>query len=331
MIRNQRVARSLAAVVVVLVALAGVGCGGSRTDAATTRPPASGSISAPEAAPALPVVHRNPDGTEVRIDDVSRLVVLNGDIAEVVFALGLGDHVVATDMSATYPPEADALPEIGYQRSLNAEGILAQQPTAILATADAGPPNVIEQVRAAGIPVAVVPNPHDINAPIVKIRAVATALGIPARGDALARDVQTQLDELEAVRTTVQARPRVALLYLRGSNTQLLFGRDQGADAIADAAGGLPAVSTDATSPLTPEALVAAAPDVIVLTTGGLASVGGIDGVLAIPGVAETPAGRARRVFAYDDQMLLGFGPRFPQVLRALFSDLHPDQVLVPG
>ena len=85
------------------------------------------------------------NGTDVPVD---------GDLAEVVFALGLGDRVVATDLSATYPPEADPLPQIGYQRALTAEPIAAFEPTLVLATDLAGPPDVhravIEMLATTG-------------------------------------------------------------------------------------------------------------------------------------------------------------------------------------
>ena len=319
--------RSVGAVLLVAMLGACGSDGGQSATAAptTTRPDAPASVAAPEAAPVLPATHRNPDGTDVEVTDASRIVVLNGDIAEVVFALDLGASVVATDSSATYPPEAVALQSIGYQRSLSAEGILAQQPSVVIGTTDAGPPEVLSQVAAAGVPVVVLPADHTLAAPAAKIRAVAAALGVPGRGEALAAPMEDRLATIAAAAATVEEAPRVALLYLRGTNTQLLFGRDQGSDVIAAAVGAVPAVTVETTMPMTPEALVAAAPDVLIVTTTGLESVGGVDGLLQLAGIAETPAGAARRVLAYDDQMLLGFGPRFPDALDALLHDLHPE------
>jgi iron complex transport system substrate-binding protein len=261
--------------------------------------------------------------TTVDAPDTSRLVVLNGDLTEIVFALGLGDRVVATDTSATYPPEATRLPKIGYQRSLNAEGIIAQRPTLVLASTDAGPPPVLDQLRSAGVAVRIIDEHHDLNAAAEKIRAVGRALGASDRAESLAAELQRRLDAVASAGASVTPKPRIAVLFLRGANTQLLFGDDQGIETIATTVGAVAAVSAKSTIPLTPEALVAAQPDVLVVTTGGLESVGGIDGILRIPGVAETPAGRARRVFAYEDQMLLGFGPRFAECMEQLFTDLH--------
>jgi iron complex transport system substrate-binding protein len=306
--------------VALVAALAG--CGDNGDPAAGAPTPTAGP---PESSPVLPAQHTNPDGTAVAVADTARIVVLNGDIAEVVWALDLGDSVVATDTSATYPPEATALQTLGYQRSLSAEGILAQRPTVVIGSTDAGPPAVLEQVHAAGVPVVIIDSEHTLAAPAAKIRAVGAALGVPNRADAFAAQVDREIQQIAERAERATEQPRVAILYLRGANTQLLFGRDQGADALAAAVGAQPAVTVETTAPLTAEALVAAAPDVLIVTTSGLDSVGGIDGLLGIPGVAETPAGQNQRIFDFDDQMLLGFGPRTALALDALLAFIHPE------
>ncbi len=75
--------------------------------------------------------------------------------------------------------------------------------------------------------------------------------------------------------------------------------------------------------PLAPEAAIAAAPDVILCTDQGLAAAGGVDGLLRAPGLAATPAGRARRVRSLEALLLLGFGPRLPQAVAQLAEALH--------
>jgi heme transport system substrate-binding protein len=271
--------------------------------------------------------------TTTVVSDTSRIIPVNGDIAEVVFALGLGDSVVATDVSATYPPEADALPEVGYQRTLLAEPMLGLDPSVIVANPDAGPPEVLDQMRDAGVPVVVVDYPHDLSGPAAKIRLVARALGVPDRGEALAREVTSTIDSArdEAAQRIEAAggeRLKVAFLYLRGQNVQQVGGRGSGADALIDAAGAVDVgteMGIDEFGPLTDEALIEAAPDVLLVTTTGLESVGGVDGLVEMPAVAGTPAGRDRRVVALDDQLLLGLGPRAGEALAQLVDELHPD------
>ncbi len=268
----------------------------------------------------LPRVYVDERGVSVEVTSIERIIPLDGDVAEIVFALGMGDHVVATDLSATYPPAADALPQIGYQRALNTEPILDFEPTLVIGTDIAGPPEVIDDLERVGVPVAIVPTPDDEAGPGVKIRAVAELLGIPERGEALA-------DEVKQAIGTVEPGPnlRVAMLYLRGESTQLLFGAGTSIDWLIDAAGSVNVaaeIGVVDTAEITAEALTAAAPDVLLVTEDGLASVGGVDGLLAMPSVAGTPAAEHRAVLAYDAQLMLGNGPRTGDFLATLTRDL---------
>jgi iron complex transport system substrate-binding protein len=276
----------------------------------------------------LPVTMTDVDGREVEITDVSRIVVLNGDLAEVVYALGFGDNVVGVDISATYPPEAAAKQNIGYQRQLNAEGIISLAPTLVIGNEVAGPPEVLEQLRDSGITTLILKDVTTLDGVREKILAVAKALGVPEKGEELWAQTEAKIAEAVALAATAEESPRVAFLYLRGSSTQMLMGRGSRADVLITAAGGVDAGSElgiNGAAPITAESLVAAAPDVILVLTAGLQSVGGIDGLLSIPGIAQTPAGQERRVVDMDDQYLLGLGPRTGEALMDLVQALHPE------
>lgn len=326
--------RSSWRVLVALLALAGLLAACNSDDDTSTSDdngsasgPASASAPAAEegADPVLPVEVTNADGSTTEVTDVSRIVPLNGDIAEVIFALGLGDNVVATDVSATYPAEAAALPKVGYQRTLSVEGILSEEPTVVIGNTDAGPPDVIEQLKAT-VPVVIIEYPTDLTGPAEKIEAVATALGVPGRGQALATSTDESIEAAQAQVPDDAESPRVVLLYLRGADVQMIGGADIGAAALLEATGAIDAAAEAGiteTVPITPEALVEAAPDVIVTTTSGLESVGGKEGLLAIPGVAQTPAGESGRVLDFDDQYLLGGGPRSGDALADLIDALY--------
>ena len=282
-----------------------------------------------EAAPVLPARVTDKDGRTVVVRNISRIVVLNGDLAETVFSLGLTRNVVGVDTSATYPPKAvESLPKIGYQRTLSAEGILSLRPTVVVGSPTAGPPTVIEQLKTAGVTVVIIPEYKGINAGARKLRIVGRALGVPNRGERLARQVESQIGIARREVQSTTRKPRVAFLYLRGSQVQMIGGKESGADAMIAAAGGVD-VGVDAGiegfRPFSAEALVAARPEVLLLLTAGLQSVGGIDGLLRLPGVAQTPAGQNRRVVHYDDLLLLGLGPRTGKALRLLIRGLHPE------
>jgi len=281
----------------------------------------------PEAAPVLPATVETLDGA-VEVTDVSRVVVLNGDLTEVVYALGMGERVVGVDRSATYPPEAIAKASIGYQRDLSAEGIVSLEPTLIIGNEGAGPPPVIAQIRTLGIPVVILPSTTSLDGVTTKIQLVADALGVPERGRILAEETQAKIDEAIALAAGAKQQPKVAFLYLRGAQVQMLAGVGSRADAMIVAAGGLDA-GTEAgvtdSMPITPESMVTADPDVILTTSSGLESVGGVDGVLGIPGIAQTTAGANRAVLGLDAQYFLGFGPRTGDALLDLVQALHPE------
>ncbi len=284
----------------------------------------------PALGPQLPATVSDYEGNPVTITAVDRIVALNGDITEIVVALGLGPNLVGVDLSATYPPELVAtLPRIGYQYNLNPEGILGLNPSLVIGKEGAGPPEVISQLRAAGIPVVLVPDPQDIGAPATKIRAVAAALGVREAGEQLVAMLEADLAAAQArLAETTAPAPKVLFLYLRGTTTQAVAGRDTAADTMITAAGSIniaAELGLEGFELLSPELVARAQPDVILLMESGLQSLGGVAGLLAIPGLADTPAGQAGRVVAMDGLYLVGLGPRTGQAILDLLPQLHPE------
>lgn len=282
--------------------------------------------------PVLPASVVDLLGNEIVVDSVERIIPLDGSVAEVVFALGLGENVVATDLSATWPPEADALPEFGYQRSLAAETIAAFTPTVLIGTEIAGPPQAIEDLRRLGYPVIIVPNEATSEGPGEKIRAVARALGVPGRGEILALDLEQKIDESSRAFSD-DPKPVVAALYIRGQGTQLVLGKNSATYWLVEAAGGMNVadiLEIDDYVPITAESLLVASPDAIIVPSAGLDSVGGIEGLLQVGSISQTPAGLNQAIFAYDDQLLLGNGPRVGDLLQRFVNDLENVQVARP-
>lgn len=257
-----------------------------------------------------------------------RIVPVDGDLAEIVFALGLGDSVVATDLSATYPPAADALPEISYQRALVVEPIVAFEPTIVLATDLAGPAETLDDLERLGIEVVIVPRGDDASGPGEKIRAVADALGVHEAGEELAASVDADIAAATERAASESEHPKIGVLYIRGENVQLVLGEGSGVHWMIEAVGGIDVadeLGVVDNAPINAEALVEVAPDVLIVPQAGLDSVGGLDGLMALPGIAETAAGRNGRILAYDDQYMLGNGPRTGAFLDELITDLYGD------
>jgi len=316
---------ALAAAAVTLLAACGTGSVSASSGSSAPQGGAVGEV--PEVQPQLPVTVESADGRTVTVEDISRIVPLKGHISEVIFALGLGDHVVARDVSATHA-EVQDLPLVTRAHDVSAESVLAQRPTLVIVDPDNGPSEAIEQIRSAGVPVVVVDYATSVDEIDDHIRAIAEVLGVPEAGEQLVAETQARMDAVGERIPEQDAPLVVAFLYLRGSaGVYLIGGPDSGPDSMIEAAGAVNAgteigLENPFTS-LTSEALVAAQPDVILLTTTGLESVGGVDGLLEIPGIAQTPAGKARRVITIEDGLLFGFGSRTPDALAELVEKLY--------
>lgn len=259
----------------------------------------------------------------VRAGGNERLVVVGGALTEIVYALGAGERVVGVDSTSLWPPEAEGLPRVGYARVLAAEGILSLSPGMLLVSGDAGPPAVLQQIRAAGVPVHVIETEDSAAGLQDKVRAVAALVGREAEGERLAEQLQAEMDALARQVAARALRPRVAFLLSVGNGSHLASGRDTAAAAAIALAGGDTALAAySGYKPVSAEAMIAAAPDVLLTTRQSLERLGGTAGLLELPGVALTPAARKGRIEAMDSLFLLGFGPRTPAALRELADRL---------
>lgn len=284
-------------------------------------------LSGPAPEPHLPATVRSADGHRVKVRSAERIVPLTGSLSELVFSLGLGKHVVARDITATFA-QAEKLPVVTRAHDVSAESVLSLKPTLVLAETTTGPAEAVDQIRKAGIPLVVLKPAKELADVGTRIDAVAAALGVEKAGDRLRKRTDQRI---AAVRKDIPRggkRPRVAFLYVRGSaSVYLLGGAESGAASLIEAAGGVDAgkesgLKKDFT-PITSEALAEAAPDVLLVMTKGLESVDGVDGLLKVPGVAETPAGQQRSVVSIDDGVLLNYGPRTDDVLKDLAGQLR--------
>ncbi|ATL27288.1 heme/hemin ABC transporter substrate-binding protein [Streptomyces formicae] len=331
--RSLRIAGAWAAV----LALGLTGCQTSDGSGGTGAEKAQAKAAAPDRVeplktrpePALPATVTSADGHEVTVRDTSRIVPLTGSLNEIVFTLGLGKNVVARDITATFD-QAEKLPVVTRAHDVSAESVLSLRPTVVLADTTTGPAEAVDQIRDAGIPLVVFDPAKGLGDVSPRIAAVAKALGVEKSGAELTRRTERRI---AAVREDIPAdkgakKPRVAFLYLRGSaSVYLLGGRASGASSLLEAAGAVDAgkesgLKKDFTA-ITSEALAKAAPDAILVMRKGLDSVDGVDGLLKVPGVAETPAGLDRRIVSIDDGVLLNYGPRTDQVLKSLVDQLY--------
>lgn len=255
----------------------------------------------------------------------ARLVSIGGALTELAYALGIGEQLVGADTSSYFPSAAAALPKVGYQRKIAAEGVIGLGPSLVLHTESAGPATALEQIAAAGIELASFPEPRTLEQARARIQAFAARVGRVDEGEALLARLDAELAEVARLRGGATSTPSVLFVYARGADVLMVGGRETPAATMIEAAGGRLAFDHAEYQPLSAEAVIAAAPEVLLVTERGLGSVGGSSGLLTQPGLAETPAGRAKRVVALDDLGLLGFGPRTGATLQALTRALHPE------
>lgn len=332
--RRLRTRLAGALVCALALTLTATACGGSAPTSATATATKAATADRVEPltdtpAPELPVTVASADGRKVTVRQARRIVPLSGSLSEIVFTLGLGDRVVARDITATFR-QAAKLPVVTRNHDVSAESVLSLKPDLVIAETTSGPEEAVDQIREAGVPVLVVAPAQGLDDVGPRIAAVAGALGVPAAGTELTRRTEARMAAVrkEVPRAGGSGRPRVAFLYLRGSaSVYLIGGKGSGATSLLEAAGAVDAgaesgLAKDFTA-ITTEALAKAAPDAILVMTKGLESVGGIDGLVKIPGVAQTPAGMNRRVVSVEDGVLLNYGPRTDQVLRSVVAQLY--------
>jgi iron complex transport system substrate-binding protein len=248
-----------------------------------------------------------------------RVISAGGAFTEIVFRLDAQALLVGADTTSIYPAAAAALPKVGYLRQLSAEGVLSLKPTLLITASEAGPPTVLQQLRAAGVQIVQGDGRHSIEALRANVRQLGDALQRAERGRALDADLQRDWAAAQAAITRRSPAPRVLFVLSHAANQVQVAGTDTAADAMIRYAGGSNVMAAfSGYKPLAAEAVVAAAPDIIVTTRQGLDALGGVDALLARPGLALTPAGKARRVYGPDALAMLGFGPRLPQAVREL-------------
>lgn len=252
-----------------------------------------------------------------------RVVAVGGALTEIIYALGAEDKLAGVDTTSLYPKSATELPQVGYQRALSAEGLLSLSPDIVLATDQAGPPAVIEQIKQAGVRIVIIPTEYSAEGVATKIRMVAEALGLADEGQRMESEFRQQMQVLNdeiAVKETADADSKVVFLLNVGQGSPMAAGTNTASDAMIALSGAKNALSGhEGYKPVSTEAMVAANPDILLMPQRTIDGLGGPEGVLNLPGVSITHAGKTGRIVSMEGLYLLGFTPRLPEAVR----DLH--------
>ncbi len=264
-------------------------------------------------------------GRQVEIKDTSRIVSIGGAVTEILYALGLGDRVVAIDQTSTYPAEVLKKPNVGYVRALSPEGVLALTPSVVIAVDDAGPPAAIDVLRNASVPLVLVPQALDEAGVLKKIRFVADAAGVREEGEKLVRALQEDFKLLAGLREKIKERRRAAFVLALGNGSPIVGGGHTTVSAIFKLAGVENAFEKfEGFKPAADEAMIAAQPDAVVMMSERNHAMTA-DTVFAMPAFAATPAAREKKIVSLPGLYLLGFGPRTAHAARDLAAALYPE------
>jgi iron complex transport system substrate-binding protein len=291
-----------------------------------------------QALPATVVSHDRGGDVDVVVKDTSRVLAINmsGSLASTVWGLGLGDSLVGRDVSTKIPGTGKLPVVTGDGHSINAESVLALDPSLVITDGTIGPRDVVEQLRDAGVKVVFVHNDPSFAGAARLARDVAAIYGVPQTGARLAKQINRQISSTKAdierlVPGSKARRLSMIFLYLRGgSGVYYLFGRESGSSDLIDGLGGIDVAEQmgwTGMRPMTDEAILKADPDLVLVMTDGIKSTGGIDGLLkAKPAIGLTKAGQHRRFVDMADGDILSFGPRSADVLAALARAVYaPD------
>ncbi|PKW28957.1 heme/hemin ABC transporter substrate-binding protein [Flavobacterium lindanitolerans] len=257
--------------------------------------------------------------TPVEKTEALKIVSLNGAVTEIIAALGHEKEIVGVDVTSTYPETVKTTAkDLGHVRSITIESIVALKPTVIIGTDKDMSPELAEKIKAAGIQAHILT--QDFSPEGTK-KLIADVAGIIKNTDFKA--LTDKIDADLAKTQPIAKAPKVLFIYARGAGTLMVAGKNTPVEKTIALAGGQNAVTEfDDFKPLTPESLIKGNPDVILLFTTGLQSLGGVDGLLKIQGVEKTNAGKNKKIIALDGALISGFGPRVGEGAAALNAEL---------
>jgi iron complex transport system substrate-binding protein len=260
-----------------------------------------------------------------------RWVSAGGALSEWVTALGGESKLVGVDTTSQHPASLKALPSIGYQRQLSAEGILSLRPQVLVGTEEMGPPPVLAQIRGAGVQVEMFSAQPDLPSLKTNLLHLGKLLGSEARASELFNEYEQALNQQEA--TVAKARltqkaPGVLLLLGHAGGKPLIAGRDTAADWIVQQAGGQNLATHTGYKPFSVESLAGLSPEVLVFADRALNGEAARAALFKEnPILASTPAAKHGRVIELDPTLLVGgLGPRLPQSLAQLSAEFYPAQ-----
>ncbi|WP_311753363.1 ABC transporter substrate-binding protein [Proteus columbae] len=258
-----------------------------------------------------------------------RWVIAGGSITELVYAIGAGDKIVGVDETTSYPEQTQALPHIGYWKQLSTEGILSLRPSTFVTWDDAEPKMVLRQLAQHNVDVIALPRtPATFDLMLKNIRTLAASLDKKTEAEALIHTLQSRLAVIAEKNNHIKQKVKVLFFLSPGGGIPQVAGKNSVADAILALAGGDNIATHENYRIYSAEAIIAANPEVIVITTQSQQNhTGGIrasEGLASVPGVSMTQAWKNQRIIEIDQSLILGMGPRIVDAVELLHQQFYP-------
>jgi len=252
----------------------------------------------------------------------TRIISVGGQVTELIYAMGGESMLVGVDTSSIYPPEAEALPKVGYQRQLSVEGVLSLRPDVVIGTSAMGPPAAVDRLSRMGLNLVFIPDVNDVPSAVERIHYLGKLLGLETQAERIATDYQMQMQSVLRPDDPQVRHSRLAMFFSHGGGNAMALGGDTLGGAIINMLGAQNVFADiKGTKAVSAEALLAADPDVVILSQQAVDASGGLEGAIsAIPGLDRTRAAQKGQVVVVDLLQLLGFGPRQPEAIQAIMA-----------
>ena len=253
-------------------------------------------------------------------ENVEKIASAGGDITEILFEIGVGDKVVAVDSTSIFPEAVRELPGIGYVRELSAEGVLSTGANVLIGSHDMGTPAVMDNLKTAGMRVEFAPDGVGSQRYVDKVNFVARILGRETRGGEMIDTYNSAISQVTTRAKALSRKPRVLMLLSVRDGSPIAAGRDTTGHDMIEVTGGQNMASFEGWKPMNSEAIIAAAPDIILMSSLHLERIGGLDVIMGRPDIGATPSGENQAYAVLSPQMMLQFGPRSPIAMNDIIT-----------
>ncbi len=250
-----------------------------------------------------------------------RIITAGGSITEIMYALGLGENIVAVDTSSAYPPKVTSLPTVGYFRSLAAEGIMSLEPDMLIAAKGAGPSVVIKQVEALGVKVKTYEQSnYTLSSWQALITSIGNDFGKPDAASELIDKVTTKLRAHQRLFNSNARTINAVTLLSIGQRGPIAAGKNTVPNLLMQLAGLSNAASAlDGYKPFSTELLAKQEIDMLLVPSHVVDGLGGKDAICKNPVVKMATSNKCN-LFVMDGLLLMGFGARLDQAVSEIIG-----------